>query len=879
MIQGSPETIRKLRKPGFQGFSRSGGYLTTTHLLPDAPRPSKRALKVLLGGGPGSGCNPEVGKCGRPGSGQSDTQFSSVTNVANKAAKVFGLSTPSIRFTTDSSGKVSGEHGGEHLTVVNAHLTSKFRGLNFTPASGIGEAEHIAAHEVVHQAFSKDSDLGHEMMQRLSQVKAEYGSSVSIYGAFAGAFENLIELGAAYSHSPKELQKYSPDMYAIAKEWASKLKSIKAGGPGSGRHPEFGNIKDTLEKTGYTHHPYLAVDKPHAFIHHQTGNWIDVHPGTGRWSTKSDPYKHYSGTGHASLKDYLSGKPQEKIQPSLSTRILQRLVHAGGPGSGCNPEVGKCGRPSTGSTGQFTERKPGHNTIVMSFGRFNPPHRGHKLLLDKLAETAKAHGGDPVLFVNPKQNDQKDPLNVQDKAKYVQMLNPEVQVHWKPKSEVPDPEDIIKLYSEQGYKHLVLVEGGDREKWFHDLIQPRMESGELKFKDWKFVSAGDRDTEQAWSATQQRDAAKKGDYTAFRQGLPKDFSEEHAREMFQKVREGMKLAAAVDEEEEDTWPDGWGDLAPDEMDAGGPGSGCNPEVGKCGRPPGPGHAESPVTLKVPPSEYPLTREQKDAEDRFRKQIESDPEKAIREYTEKYKNVLNADDAKELSADYRANRSDMAMAVHEGASALVKEIYKRELAKDAPPDKANMVVFTAGGAGAGKTHTVSKDERASAIIKQAQIVYDGTLRPANKAIRRIEQALDAGKKVIVAFVDRDPVDSFRAALGRAASMEKKLGSGRTVPLGEFVNQHTSVRDSMMGVNEKFRDNPDFHMMVFRNGGGKEPSRLVPSMNDLPPGRTDKEGLTKELKGVLEDAYRKGEISKTIYKATLAEGFAHHKEVGV
>lgn len=313
--------------------------------------------------------------------------------------------------------------------------------------------------------------------------------------------------------------------------------------------------------------------------------------------------------------------------------------------------------------------------------------------------------------------------------------------------------------------------------------------------------------------------------------------------------------------------------------AGGPGSGCNPEVGKCGRPAGPGHTEAP-TVKIPRADYPLSKEQLEVQEKFAKQVESDPEKAIRDYTAKYGNILNADNAKELSPDYMKDKSTMAPAVHETASWLVKQIYKRELAQDAPPGKANMVFFTAGGAGAGKTTAVESTHHGKEVSDRAQIIYDGTLRPASSAISKIDQALNAGKSAVVAFTHRDPVEAFRnGVLGRAARQEAKDGSGRTVMLDEFIRQHTSVRDSMMEVYNRYRDHPDFHMMIFDNSRGAGNAKLVPSMNDLPPGRKDADNLRKELKGVLDDVYRQGKISRKIYEATLGEGFSHHKEIGI
>jgi hypothetical protein len=64
-----------------------------------------------------------------------------------------------------------------------------------------------------------------------------------------------------------------------------------------------------------------------------------------------------------------------------------------------------------------------------------------------------------------------------------------------------------------------------------------------------------------WSATQQRDAVQKGDYAAFKSGLPPEFPEASAMEMYQKTRKAYGLAAAMRSRtiEEDTWPKGWGD--------------------------------------------------------------------------------------------------------------------------------------------------------------------------------------------------------------------------------------------------------------------------------------------------------------------------------
>lgn len=131
-----------------------------------------------------------------------------------------------VSFKADDSGKLYGEHGSEAV-VVNPHLGGgKPKGLNFKAADDVTETHHLVAHELVHKAYSEDSELGREMMGRLQKVNAQYGSSVSMYGAVAGGFENLIELGAAYSHSPEQLKSYSQEMYDIADEWAKRVRKL-----------------------------------------------------------------------------------------------------------------------------------------------------------------------------------------------------------------------------------------------------------------------------------------------------------------------------------------------------------------------------------------------------------------------------------------------------------------------------------------------------------------------------------------------------------------------------------------------------------------------------------------------------------------------------
>lgn len=272
---------------------------------------------------------------------------------------------------------------------------------------------------------------------------------------------------------------------------------------------------------------------------------------------------------------------------------------------------------------------------------------------------------------------------------------------------------------------------------------------------------------------------------------------------------------------------------------------------------------------IPKSEFPLTEKQHHIEEQFRQQVEADPDAAMAEYHKRFGNVLNADNAKELSPDYLKDRATAAPAVHETASWLVKQLYKKELAQPAPPGKDNTVVFTAGGAGAGKTTAIenSPDERDA--VDRAQIIYDGTLRPSHKAMGKVDEALKAGKQAQVMYVYRNPIEAFQfGVIKRAIRQEKEHGSGRTVPIDEFVAQYTSIDKSMEDLSRTYSDNPNFHMSVIDNSFGPGQAQLS-SLASLPPS-PDPVKLKAELMEVLNAEYKSGRVSRKIYEATVSTG---------
>ena len=275
----------------------------------------------------------------------------------------------------------------------------------------------------------------------------------------------------------------------------------------------------------------------------------------------------------------------------------------------------------------------------------------------------------------------------------------------------------------------------------------------------------------------------------------------------------------------------------------------------------------------------LTVEQRAVEARFAVYLEAHTDEAVARYIEKYGNEINTDDVRELSSDYApggigaedtatiAARTRWGAAVHEPASALVKEIYRRALAKDTPADRRKQVVFTAGGAGVGKTTSIRGLADLSHAVQVAEIVYDTTLATFGSAVERINQALVAGRMVSIVFVYRDPIVSLvDGVLPRAQAM------GRTVPLEVLLDTHLGAVETILKLAVTYKNDRRVAIAIIDNREGTASAKMADlAFVESMARKYSRADLTAKLARAWEEAYEKGKrngknaISEAIYRA--------------
>ncbi len=273
----------------------------------------------------------------------------------------------------------------------------------------------------------------------------------------------------------------------------------------------------------------------------------------------------------------------------------------------------------------------------------------------------------------------------------------------------------------------------------------------------------------------------------------------------------------------------------------------------------------------------LTPAQREIESRFAQQIAFDRAAAEGAYNARPDaeggRVINTDIAREVSPDYLADRSQSA-AVHEPASFLAKGLYTKRLAESARPGEAPVVLMTAGGTGAGKTSAIKQwsAKQEAAGTPKPQIIFDTNLNKASSAKPKIDEALAAGKKVIITYVSRDPVDALvNGALKRAMRQEGELGSGRTVPVEEHAATHVGSNEAIRELADHYAGNPNVEIRILDNNHGPGQAREIP-LSELP--KLAHNQVREKVNAALEAERAAGRISESVYRgfagATGGEG---------
>ena len=172
--------------------------------------------------------------------------------------------------------------------------------------------------------------------------------------------------------------------------------------------------------------------------------------------------------------------------------------------------------------------------IFITYGRFQPVTWGHENSFNAVQSAAQLAGCDYRIFISHT-NDKKDnPLNQEDKLKWMKLLLPD---HSKKILAInpSDPQKCVRYCMTASsdiahdYDECVYMVGSDRVnamQYLHNYngCNPNHKSVDFSMKHFEIVSTGQRDADGktfSISGTKMRNWARSGDIDEFKKGLPK----------------------------------------------------------------------------------------------------------------------------------------------------------------------------------------------------------------------------------------------------------------------------------------------------------------------------------------------------------------------
>lgn len=179
-------------------------------------------------------------------------------------------------------------------------------------------------------------------------------------------------------------------------------------------------------------------------------------------------------------------------------------------------------------------------TVVMAFGRFQPPTTGHELLVNAVKKVAASNSADHVIYASRTQDKKSNPLPVDRKVYYLKRMFP--------KTNFVAASDQVRTFIEAAkelnkkYNKLIMIAGSDRVGEYEKILT-KYNGSDFNFEKVQVISAGERDpdsdTASGMSGTKMREAAVAGDFAKFKKGLPHTLTEMDGRRLMNEIRKAF----------------------------------------------------------------------------------------------------------------------------------------------------------------------------------------------------------------------------------------------------------------------------------------------------------------------------------------------------
>jgi len=185
-------------------------------------------------------------------------------------------------------------------------------------------------------------------------------------------------------------------------------------------------------------------------------------------------------------------------------------------------------------------------SVTFTFGRFNPPTKGHMKVVEKLEEQ---NTDDYMIFLSHTYKPPKDPLPYNKKVEWFKKSLEPNKRDYLVEGEYRTIMDIAMYLYNKKYDKIIMIVGEDRVKAFEKMLKDyngkEAKHGYYEFEDIEVKIAGKRiegsNSIEGISATKAKDAVKENNFQKFKELISDQLTEKEKLEMFQDVKNEMGI--------------------------------------------------------------------------------------------------------------------------------------------------------------------------------------------------------------------------------------------------------------------------------------------------------------------------------------------------
>jgi nicotinic acid mononucleotide adenylyltransferase len=192
------------------------------------------------------------------------------------------------------------------------------------------------------------------------------------------------------------------------------------------------------------------------------------------------------------------------------------------------------------------------DSAYFTFGRFQPPTLGHRLLFEELIGIAKPSGAaaaaaaaaDIYVFVSSTNDKDKNPLSVEQKIFWLKRINSDLPIRFINTTayNCKTPVQAIYVLKEAGYKNITMAVGSDRVEGFGRMVRSMkgLEDVTVTVKAVGEARNNSKNTIQGMSGTKMRNAAVRGNLNSLKRGT--GLSNANAATLQKQIKNGKGIS-------------------------------------------------------------------------------------------------------------------------------------------------------------------------------------------------------------------------------------------------------------------------------------------------------------------------------------------------